>query len=100
MGDQSLDLYRARSITIHKTCYKVDSNTILLAEMRDSTPIFGTICNIWFHERHAFFALKLFETVNFSSNLVAYEIEEHTASGLFVVEAKDLLMISVMHIIL
>jgi len=99
VDEESHGLYRASSVTIHGTCYKVDSNTILLAEMRDSTPIFGAICTIWLHEGHAFFALKLFETVNFSSNLGAYEIEEeHTASGLFVVEAKDLLMTSVMHI--
>ena len=92
-------LFESSSVTIYGTCYKRDSNTILLAEMRDVTPIFGAISNIWLHERHAFFALKLFNTVNFSVDLGAYEIEEEQLpSGLLVVEAQDLLMTSVMHI--
>ena len=52
-------LYWASSITIHGTRYNKNSNTILLAEMRDGTPIFGSISNIWFYEVQTFFALKL-----------------------------------------
>lgn len=85
-------LFQANSVIIHGTCYKVDKNTILLAEMRNSDPVFGAVANIWLHERLAFFALKLFVTVNFSVVLGAYEIEEEQLpSGLFVVEASDLM---------
>ena len=87
------------TLIIHGTCYKVDKNTILLAEMRNSNPVFGAVANIWLHERLAFFALKLFATVNFSAVLGAYEREqEQLPSGLFVVEASDLLMTTVTHI--
>ena len=54
--DTSHGLFQAYSVTIHGACYKQDGNTILLAEMRHSTPIFGAISNIWLHERQAFFA--------------------------------------------
>ena len=97
--ETSHGLFQANSVIIHGTCYKVDKNTILLAEMRNSNPVFGAVANIWLHERLAFFALKLFATVNFSAVLGAYEREEEQLpSGLFVVEASDLLMTTVMHI--
>ncbi len=90
---------RASSVTIYGTCYKKDSNSILLAEFRDGNPIFGSISNIWLYQRHVFFALKLFDTVDFSADLGAYRIEEESLpSGLFVVEAQELLMTTVMHI--
>ena len=60
-------LFQTRSITVHGTYYKLDSNSILLAEMRDTLPTFGSISNIWMYDqRHVFFALNLFETVNYS----------------------------------
>ena len=97
--ETSHGLFQANSVIIHGTCYKVDKNTILLAEMRNSNPVFGAVANIWLHERLAFFALKLFATVNFTAVLGSYEIEEEQLpSGLFVVEASDLLMTTVMHI--
>lgn len=97
--ETSHGLFQANSVIIHGTCYKVDKNTILLAEMRNSNPVFGAVANIWLHERLAFFALKLFATVNFTAVLGSYEIEEEQLpSGLFVVEANDLLMTTVMHI--
>lgn len=40
-------LYRAASVTIHGTCFKQDCNTILLAELKDSNPVFGSVEKIW-----------------------------------------------------
>lgn len=97
--DPGPGLFQACSMTIHGTYYEVDTNSILLAEMRNSFPIFGSISNMWMYESHVFFALKLFKTIDYSVNLTAYEIrEEQLPSGLFVIEAQDLLMAIVMHI--
>ena len=53
--------------------------------------------NIWVCETYIFFGLKLYETVEFASNLHAYEIkEEEMASGLFIIEIKDLVIPTVM----
>ena len=77
----------------------MDNNTILLAEMRNSNPLFRAVANIWLHERLAFFVFKLFGTVNFSAFLGAFEMKEkQLCSGLFLIEANDLLMTTVMHI--
>ena len=77
----------------------MDINSVLLAEMKDAFPVFGSISKIWMYQRFVFFALKVFVTVNFCANLNAYEIkEEELPSGLFVIEAQDLLMTNVMHI--
>ena len=93
-------LFQTRSITLHGTYYKLDSNSILLAETRDTLPTFGSISSIWkYDHRHVFFALNLFETVNYSVNLTAYKIkEEELPGGLFVIEAQDLVISNVMHI--
>lgn len=48
--------------------------------------------------RHVFLWLKLYETVEFASNLGAYKIKEALPHGLFAIEVDDLLMTSVMHI--
>lgn len=47
-------VYQASSITLHGTLYKVDSNTVLLSEIRDSTPIFGSVSSIWFYQTRLF----------------------------------------------
>ena len=92
-------LFQAASVTIHGTCYKKDDNTILLAEITDSRPVFGSLVNIWVYGSFVFFSLKLYETVGFSPNLVSYEIkDEELPSGLFVIEVEDLQMTSVMHL--
>lgn len=92
-------MFQVGSVTVHGTCYKADLNTILLAEMGNSLPVFASLMNIWVCETYVFFGLKLYETVEFASNLHAYEIkEEEMPSGLFVVEIKDLVIPSVMHI--
>jgi len=54
--------------------------------MRNWNPVLGAFPNIWLHERLAFSVLKLFETVNFSAVLGAYELKEQLPSGLFVLE--------------
>ena len=76
-------LFQAASVTIHGTCYKKDDNTILLAEITDSRPVFGSLVNIWVYGSFVFFSLKLYGTVGFSPNLVSYEIKvEELPSGL------------------
>lgn len=48
---------------------------------------------------YVFFGLKLYDTVDFTTNLNAYQIkEEELPSGLFIIEAQQLLLPSVMHI--
>ena len=42
-----LPLYEAASVTIHETCFKQDRNTMLLAGLKDSNPVFGSIEKIW-----------------------------------------------------
>ena len=92
-------IHQVFSVTIYGTCYKKDPNTILLAEMKDVYPVFGSVVNIWLCSSYIFFALKLYDTVEYSSSLNAYQIEEESLpSSLFIVEVKDLLMYSVMHI--
>ncbi|XP_074636827.1 uncharacterized protein LOC141894960 [Acropora palmata] len=84
---------------VHGTCFKKDLNTILLAQMTDSQPVFGSLENVWLSATHVFFGLKLYKTADFSIDLNAYQIEEEEmATGLFVIEVGDLLMTSVMHI--
>lgn len=92
-------IFQVGSVTIHGTCYKAHLNTILLAEMAHSLPVFAPLMNIWVCETYVFFGLKLYETVEFASSLHAYEIkEEEMPSGLFIIEIKDLVIPSVMHI--
>ena len=92
-------IFQVGSVIIHGACYKADLNTILLAETGHSLPVFASLMNIWVCETHVFFGLKLYETVEFASNLHAYEIkEEEMPSGLFIMEVKDLVIPSVMHI--
>ena len=99
MPDHGPGMFQTRSITVHGTYYRLDTNSILLAEFRDSLPIFGSIYKIWMYEGRVFFALQLFETVDYSVNLTAYEIkEEQLPSGLFIIEAQDLLLSTVRHI--
>ena len=69
-------IFQATSITVYGTLYKVDINSVLLAEMKDAFPVFGSISKRWMYQRSVFFALKVFETVNFCANLNAYEIKE------------------------
>jgi len=48
---------------------------------------------------HILFGLKLYDTVEFVTNLNAYQTkEEELPSGLFITEAQQLLLPSVMHI--
>lgn len=90
--------YQASSITVHGTCYKKGNNTMLLAEITDSNPVFGSLENIWLCDSFVFLSFKLYETVGFEQNLLSYKIEEEEfPSGLFVVEVQDLLMACVMH---
>lgn len=92
-------IFQVGSVTIHGTCYKAHLNTILLAEMGHSLPVFASLMNIWVCETYVFFGLKLYETVEFASSLHAYEIkEEEMPSGLFIIEIKDLVIPSVVHI--
>ena len=92
-------LYQAALVTIHGTCFKQDCNTILLGELKDSNPVFGSIEKIWLLGTNLFFDLKLYDTVDFATNLNAYQIkEEELPSGLFIIEAEQLLLPSVMHI--
>ena len=92
-------LYQAASVTIHGTCFKQDCNTILLAELKDSNPVFGSVEKIWLFGTYVFFGLKLYNTVDYTTNLNAYQIkEEELPSGLFIIEAQQLLLPSVMHI--
>ena len=91
-------IFQATSVTVHGTCYKRVPNTIILAEMNDSNPVFGSLENIWLCGAFVFLGLKLYETVGFTANLNSYQIqEEGLPSGLFVIEVQDLLMTSVMH---
>ena len=94
-----LPLYQAASVTIHGTCFKQDRNTILLAELKDSNPVFGSIEKIWLFGTYVSFGLKLYDTVDFAANLNAYRIkEELLPGGLLIIEAQHLLLPSVMHI--
>ena len=91
-------IFQAASVTVHGTCYKKDKNTVLLAEITDSNPVFGSLVNIWLCGSFVFLGLKFYETVGFTQNLNSYEIkEEELPSGLFVIEVQDLLMTSVIH---
>ena len=92
------DIFTSTSVTVHGTCFKKDLNTIRLAQMTDSQPVFGSLENVWLSATHVFFGLKLYKA-DFSIDLNAYQIEEEErATGLFVIEVGDLLMTSVMHI--
>ena len=92
-------IFQAASVTVHGTYYKRDINTILLAEITDTNPVFGSLANIWISGPFVFLGLKLFKTVGFVHNLQSYHIqEEELPSGLFIVEVQDLLMTSVMHV--
>ena len=94
-----IPVYQARSVTVHETCYKKDLNTVLLAEFNDSNPVFGSLEKIWLCSTYIFFGLKLYQTVDFSTNLNAYEIkDEDLLRGLFITEVQDLLMPSILHI--
>ena len=62
-------LYQATSVTIHGTCFKQDCNTILLAELKDSNPVFGSIEKIWLLGTNIFFGLKLYDFVDFATVL-------------------------------
>lgn len=91
-------IFQAASVTVHGTHYKRDENTILLAEITDTNPVFGSLVNIWISGSFVFLGLKLFQTVSFIHNLQSYHIqEEGLPSGLFIVEVQDLLMTSIMH---
>ena len=91
-------IFQAASVTVHGTHYERDQNTILLAEITDTNPVFGSLANIWISGPFVFLGLKLFKTVSFIHNLQSYHIqEEELPSGLFIVEVQDLLMTSVMH---
>ena len=93
-------IFQAASVTVRGTYYKRDQNTILLAEITDTNPVFGSLANIWISGPFVFLSLKLFKTVSFIHNLQSYMYhiqEEELPSGLFIVEVQDLLMTSVMH---
>ena len=77
---------------VHAFCFKEDLNTLLLAQMTNSQPVFGSSENVWLSATHVFFGLKLYKTADFSIDLNAYQIEdEEMATGIFVVEVNDLL---------
>lgn len=45
-----LTLFQANSVTVQGTCFKKDLYAILLAEINNSNPIFGSLENIWICE--------------------------------------------------
>ena len=91
-------IFKASSVTVHGTLYKLDPNTLILAEMNDSNPVFGSLENIWICGAFVFLGLKLYEAVGFMATLNSYQIkEEDLPSGLFIIEVHDLIMTSVMH---
>ena len=47
-------IHQVSSVTIYGTCYKKDPNTILLAEMKDVYPVFGSVVNIWLCSSYIF----------------------------------------------
>lgn len=90
---------QAASATVHGTCYKSDVNTILLAEMKDGNPLFGSLQKIWLCSTYVSFGLSLYDTVEFSSDLNSYQIKDkELLSGLFIEEVEDLLISSLMHV--
>lgn len=94
-----IPVYQAASVTVHGTCYKKDLNTVLLAEFNDRNPVFGSLEKIWLCSTYIFFGLKLYQTVDFTANLNAYEIQdEDLPSGLFIIEVQGLFMASILHI--
>ena len=67
--------------------------------MSHTLPVFASLTNIWVCETYVFFGLKLYETVEFASNLHAYEIKkEEMPSNLLIIEVKDLAIPLVTHI--
>ena len=96
--DSDKPISKASCVTVHGTCYKKGNNTMLLAEISNCNPIFGSLENIWLCDSLVFLSLKLYETVGFEQNLLPYQTkEEELPSGLFVVEVQDLPMPCVMH---
>ena len=46
------DIFTATSVTVHGACFTKNLNTILLAQMTDSQPMFGSLENVWFSATH------------------------------------------------
>ena len=58
LSDEAIIL-QVGSVTIHGTCYKADLNTILLAEMSHTLPVFASLTNIWVCETCVFWTQTL-----------------------------------------
>lgn len=89
--DVDLDVhsvFECNDIEVFGTKYKPCVNNFILFGLDDAGfPLFGCLKKIWFiGEFDCFFALKVFDTVNYNENLNAFKIEEQElASGYEVV---------------
>lgn len=94
-----IQIYQVASVTVHGTCNKKGLNTVLLAEFNDRNHVFGSLQKIWFCGVYICFGQRLYQTVDFTTNLHAYEIkDEDLPSGPFITELQDLLLPSILHI--
>ena len=94
-----IQIYQVASVTVHGTCNKKDLNTVLLAEFNDRNPVFGSLEKIWLCGVYICFGQRLYQTIDFTTNLHAYEIkDEDLPSGPFITELQDLLLPSILHI--
>ena len=94
-----IQIYQVASVTAHGTCNKKDLNTVLLAEFNDRNPVFGSLEKIWLRGVYICFGQRLYQTIDFTTNLHAYEIkDEDLPSGPFITELQDLLLPSILHI--
>ena len=91
-----IQIYQVASVTVHGTCNKKDLNTVLLAEFNDRNPVFGSLEKIWLCGVYICFGQRLYQTVDFTTNLHAYEIkDEDLPSGPSITELQDLLLIAI-----
>lgn len=86
-------VFECNRIELFKTKYKPGFNNFLLFSLNEAGfPVFGCLKKIWFIEEFGcYFALNVFDTINFEENLNAFRIEEQEiASGLEVVSHAQL----------
>ena len=84
-----IQIYQVASVTVHGACNKKDLNTVLLAEFNDRNPVFGSLEKIWLCGVYICFGQRLYQTVDFTTNLHAYEIkDEDLPSVPFITECK------------
>lgn len=77
-----IQIYQVASVTVHGTCNKKDLNTVLLAEFNDRNPVFGSLEKIWLCGVYICFGQRLYQTVDFTTNLNAYEIKDEDLPNL------------------